>query len=69
LLFGFRALPPGEVPELVKRRVHADESELGLDRLEIKLPDVGENALHPASRMVPSLARGPGAIATAPDRD
>ncbi len=65
LLFGFLAQLMGEFPELVQRRVDADERELALDHLQVEFPDVGEDPPHPSGRVVPSLAGGSGPVVSA----
>jgi hypothetical protein len=41
---------------------------LGLDNLQVQVPDVGEDAAHPPGGVVPSLARGSGTVVAAAHR-
>jgi hypothetical protein len=44
LLFGLLAQLAGEIGETVQCRIDADQGEIGLDDLQVKVPDVGEDA-------------------------
>jgi hypothetical protein len=58
LLLGLQAQLAGEVTEPVQGGIDADVGELGLDYLQVKVPDVAEDTAHPSGRVVPSLAGG-----------
>ena len=60
LLVGLLVQLAGEVLEPVQCGIDVDQGEIGLDDLQVKVPDVGEDAAHPPGRVVPSLARGSG---------
>jgi hypothetical protein len=60
LLFGLPAQLASQVLEPVQGGIDADIGELGLDYLQVKVPDVVEDAAHPPGRVVPSLAGGSG---------
>jgi hypothetical protein len=53
LLFGLLAQLAGQVGEPVQRGIDADQGEIGLDDLQVKASDVGEDTAHPPSRVVP----------------
>ena len=60
LLFGLLAQLAGQILELVQGGIGAHQRELGLDDLQVEVPDVGEDATHPSGRVVPALAGVPG---------
>ena len=70
MLLGFPTERGGHLLELVQRRIDADQGEkLRLDNLDVQPPHVGQDAPHPARRVVPSLPRGAGPVSAAKHSD
>ncbi len=65
LFFGLVAQLAGEIGEQVQGGIDADQGELGLDDLQVEMPDVGQDAAHPSGRVVPFLAGGSGPVVAA----
>ena len=65
-LLGLGSQLDGHVLELVEGRVDTNQGELLFHHLEVELPYLGEDALHPARGVVPPLAWGAGAVKASP---